>query len=133
MITGGGPKTESDNQTTNGGQDRIQLRNDAASVPTVHGKGRAKPNFDYFCLPPFVMMDGMRRKILAFLASLLCRCALSSLRTLILSYMSSSPKQGLSNLRQLGISLILHLIIPRPSVVTRTILGAAPVLLIMQM
>lgn len=31
------PKTESDNQTTNGGQDRIQLRNDAASVPTVHG------------------------------------------------------------------------------------------------
>lgn len=44
-----------------------------------------------------------------------------------------SAETGLEQLAQLGISLILDLIIPRPSVVTWTILGAAPVLLIMQM
>lgn len=79
-----------------------------------------------------VMMNGMRRKILASLGSLLCRCALSSLRMLNPLVYLISAETGLEQLGQLGISLILDLIIPRPSVVTKTILGAAPVLLTMQ-
>lgn len=62
-------------------------------------------------------MNGKRRKILASLGSLLCRCALSSFRMLNPLVYLISAETGLEQLGQLEISLILDLIIPRPSVV----------------
>lgn len=57
------------------------------------------------------MMDGMRRKILAFLASLLCRYALLSPYADHLVYLISA-ETGPEQLGQLGIRLYLILLSP---------------------